>query len=229
MVMERLVLRPDLFLETLAMRFSRSRRVDGLWVGSWFWDKRKDLTGLDRIEEALGLIKRHDPLRYDRLRRDLERIWVTPLPGNWGEYRDALRMCALDERYVLAKGTRPEQIASTIVHEATHARLLRCGIGYETSLRARVEAVCFRRQRAFATRLPTGGPTQEDAERRLTGYPVEFWSDASLRQRHDQGAADALRYLGRSEFFIRTAFRARDLVWRLRTFARHLKHPFHTR
>jgi len=227
--MPRLSVRLDVLLDRIGLCMSRGHRIDGLWVGCLTSDKEKRLMAFDPVEEALGLIKRHDPLRYDRLRRDLERIWVFLLAGNWGEYRHPLRMCVLDERVVLDEATRSEQIASTIVHEATHARLMRRGIGYEGALRARIEAVCFRRQRAFAARLPPGGPAQEDAQRRLTGYPEEFWSDASFRERRDQGAAEVFHYLGMSETFTRNAFRLAALVRRVGDFIERLKPPFRRR
>ena len=44
---------------------STSRRIDGLWVGS-FAAEKPDLT-LDRVADALALIKQLDPLRYIRL------------------------------------------------------------------------------------------------------------------------------------------------------------------
>ena len=202
---------------------SHSRRIDGLWVGCWVRDDKSPSDALDRVEEALGLIKLHDRRRYDRLRRDLDRIWVNLLPGNLGEFNHTLRMCVLDERFVLAEATRPEQIASTIVHEATHARLMRCGIGYEEALRARVEAVCFHRQRAFAARLPAGEQVRDEAERRLTGYPPAFWTDEGLDDRHNRDGAEALRYLGVPEFLIRFFFRVRALLMLVRRFARRLK------
>ncbi|HLY44435.1 MAG TPA: hypothetical protein VKQ73_02555 [Stellaceae bacterium] len=191
---------------------SHSRRIDGLWVGYWVGDNKNPSAALDRVETALGLIKLYDPVRYRHLVRDLERIWVTLLPASRAQFRRALKMCVLDERYVLAETTQPEQIASTIVHEATHARLIGCGIGYQPEMRARVEAACFRRQRVFAARLPNGDQAREEAERRLTGYPSEFWTDASFDDRHEQGMVDGLRYLGASERLIRAALRLHALL-----------------
>jgi hypothetical protein len=219
---QRVAIRPNVLLDRLGLWMSHSRRIDGLWVGCWTSDGEKRLMAFGRVGEALSLIKQYDPLRYDRLRRDLDRIWVFLLPGNWGEYRHALKMCVLDERFVLSETTRPEQIASTIVHEATHARLMCGGIGYEAASRARVEAVCFRRQRAFAARLPAGEPAREEAERSLTGYPSKFWTDEAFRERNDQGAAEAFRYLGMSEFFIRTAFCLRAPLRRIHNLVRRL-------
>ena len=73
----------------------------------------------------------------------------------------------LDVPFVVADATEPELIASVIVHEATHARLRRHGIGYEEPIRARVEAACIRRQIAFTRRLPHGDHARAAAERNL--------------------------------------------------------------
>ena len=80
-----------------------------------------------------------------RIRRDLKRIWVFLVPDGLAEYKHALGACVLDERFVTNPETTIERIASVIVHEATHARMERCGIGYAEDQRARIEAVCFRR------------------------------------------------------------------------------------
>jgi hypothetical protein len=71
-----------------------------------------------------------------------------------GEYKRSLKACILDERYLADSATSVGEIASTIVYEATHARLERYGIGYKEELRGRIEAICFRRELAFAVRLP---------------------------------------------------------------------------
>ena len=193
--------------DRLALRMSHSRCIDGLWIGCWVSDEKKSSLALDRVEQALSLIKLHDPLRYQRLRHDFERIWVNLLFGNWGEFRSTLKICVLDERFVLGEATRSEQIAATIVHEATHARLIRCGIGYEAALRARVEAICFRRERAFAARLPDSEIMRDEAERRLSGYPRDYWTDEALRDRHERESAEALRYIGAPELLIRLGIR----------------------
>jgi hypothetical protein len=78
---------------------------------------------LRRVEDALRLIKTFDPLRYKRIGRDLERVWVLVLPGDLGNFDASIKTCKLDTRFILADTSSPEVIASTIVHEATHARL----------------------------------------------------------------------------------------------------------
>lgn len=60
-------------------------------------------------------------VRWTGIVRELERIWVSLSFDGLGEYNHALKARILDERYVAAPATTLEQIASTIVHEATHA------------------------------------------------------------------------------------------------------------
>src|SRR2546427_9194317 len=45
--------------------------------------------------------------------------------------------------------TSAARLASTLVHEATHARLDRLGFRYAAERRARIEGICFRREIAF--------------------------------------------------------------------------------
>jgi len=151
--------------------------------------------------------------------QDLERVWVTPLPGPVGCFDHSLGACELDPRFVLAETTSPEMIAATIVHEATHARLHRRGIGYEEDLRGRVEAVCVRRQLAFAARLPNGEQVREQAERDLEWYSTRgLWTNQALIERRRSGEIELLRYLGFPDWLIR----ATPAVQRVSRFARGL-------
>src|SRR5437868_5600257 len=151
-------------IDRLELWFSTARNIDGLWVGTM---EDKPWPGLRRVEEALRLIKDHDPLHYSRVTHYLERIWVHLLTGNAAQYERSLKACMLDERYVLQEAATIEWIASTIVHEATHARLEQWGVIYEEKKRARIEAICIRRERNFLTKLPQSEALQEDAARRL--------------------------------------------------------------
>src|SRR5262245_56552787 len=101
---------------TLRDRFglwlSISRRIDGLWVGTHESGNKTEAV-FCRVEEALNLIKTYDRIRYERLRRDLERVWVVVLVGALGSYNERLRACQLDPRHVLAEDSSPEVIAAT--------------------------------------------------------------------------------------------------------------------
>jgi hypothetical protein len=149
------------------------------------------------VEQALSLIKQFDRRRYNRLIRDLERIWVNPLAWSIAAFEASLNACELDTRYVLADTTPVEMLAACIVHEATHARLWRCGIGYpeEEKLRQRVEAVCFRQELAFSAKLPDGAYLREAAEHGLA-TPPEYWRDESFDERLIAGSDETFRYLG---------------------------------
>jgi hypothetical protein len=205
-------------LDRIGLALSTARYVDGLWVGSWLTP-----ADLGRIEEALLLIKQHSRIHYSGVVRDLARIWVLLLPHRGGRYDESLGACMLDGRYV-ANATL-EQIASTIVHEATHARLARCGIRYEENLRSRIEAVCIRRELAFVAKLPDGAELHGKTMRKLEwcSANTEWFSNEQLRERRRQGYIDALRYIEAPEWFIRIASRIGAVTARLRRLSRSTK------
>jgi hypothetical protein len=213
------VARPRLVIRIL-LWLSTSKQIDGLWVGA---ATHAGEIALDRVVEALGLIKTHDRHRYNRLLRDLERIWVQVIPGGLASFTPSLWCCDLDPRFVLAPTSTPEIIAAAIVHEGTHARFWRCGIGYEEGQRHRVEAACLRRELAFAARLPNGTQARENAERCLTEYPPSFWTDAAFSERSLDNEIQAVRYLGMPDWVVRLVLAARDLRLGLRRFANRLR------
>ncbi len=186
-------------VDRLELWLSTSRKVDGLWVGTM---ESKPWPGLRRVEDALRLIKDQDPLHYFRVVHNLARIWVRLLPSYRAHYDRTLDACVIDERF-LETVTR-EQIASTIVHEATHARLDRWGIRYEEKDRSRIEAICLRRELNFLTKLSDCEPLQEEIVRTLEwcASDKDCLSDASFRERQDQGSAETLRYLGTPDWII---------------------------
>lgn len=181
-------------IDRLRLRFSTSRLADGLWIDVW----NNDPPPLHRIEEALRLIKQHDSLHYSRIVNNLDRIRVDLLPDAAAHYDRSLNACAMDERFVLLESTTLERIASTIVHEATHARLERWGVVYDEKKRPRIEAISLRRELSFAASLPNSEPLQEEIRSTLEWCASDhnFFSDESFQQREEQGQFDTLRYLG---------------------------------
>jgi hypothetical protein len=178
----------------IMLRFSKSRYLDGLWIGTWEMEAEPILR---RIEEALLLIKRYDRIRYDRLPRDLDRVWVLLLPSSVAIFEYAIYTCEIDTRYCLAETTTPELLASVIVHEATHARLWRRGIRYEEAQRPRIEEICVRREIAFAAKLPNGETVRDQAERTLALCATSaYWTSAAFRERYIEGGVEILRYMG---------------------------------
>jgi hypothetical protein len=131
-------------------------------------------------------------------------VWVRLLPTANACYHRALSACELDLRFVLRETTIPEEIASAIVHEATHSRRERWGIDYDEQQRSRIEVVCLRRELDFLAKLPDSEPLREQVAATLKWCVSnnEFFSSANLRQRHHQGSVEVLRHLGTPEWLI---------------------------
>ncbi len=198
--------------ERLLLRFSKGRIVDGLWIGT---PESNPDDILHRVAQALLLIKTYDPCRYDRLRRDLVRIWVRLLSGEMGCFNRRLRACELDPRFVLQSSVTPSEIAAVITHEAAHARLDQCGIHYTEDKRHRIEYVCHRQEIAFAKRLPDATAVRQRAER-LLSMPPEFWDDTTWDESIEENIK-ALRYLGVPEWLLSVFRTGRVLIRKVRT------------
>jgi hypothetical protein len=180
---------------------------------------------LERVELALALIRDHDARRYRAIRRCLSRIWVRLLPGPCASFSAAAKACQLDTRYVADPAVTPEELATSIVHEAAHARIDRC-VPYRADLRHRIEAACRREELAFARRLPAGAAIAERTEAWLAAPPsTDFWSDAAFRDRWLEGSLENLRHAGLPEWLLRglrrshalaSAVRKRYAAWQMR-------------
>jgi len=188
---------------------SSGKDIDGLWVGTESEAERV----MPRVEAALGLIKACDRQRYDRIVADLDRVWVRLLTTGVAQFSPAWQACLLDERFVLGEPTETIHIAAAIVHEATHARLWRYGFGYDEEVRQRVEAVCVRREVAFANKLPgaDGDCIRAVAEEELA-LPPSYSTNAAAQKRHHEGSIQALQHLG-DNWFARALLAL--LKWRL--------------
>jgi hypothetical protein len=178
----------------------------------------KPQPGLRRVEDALRLIKDHDPLHYSRIISNLERIWVDLLPNARAIYEPSLNACKLDERFVLLETTTLPQIASSIVHEATHARLERWGISYDDEkARPRIEAICLRRELNFVGKLPQAEPLREEIARTLEWCIGDhnYFSNINLWQMTDQGNIEVLRHLGTPDWIVSVVLKVRTIRTRM--------------
>jgi hypothetical protein len=70
-----------------------------------------------------------------------------------GAYVPLFRVALVDPRHVLDPSVSTADLAKTILHEATHARLHQRRAFKASSVRSRVEALCDRTERAFELRL----------------------------------------------------------------------------
>lgn len=181
-----------------AVRFFPSVGVDGFDVVDW-GDAGLALPQLvGRVEEALRLIKEHEPRRYERLTRDVKRFLITNVAG--AEYIHAIHACMLSRGYLLDWST--EQVAMTIVHEGTHARLNAWGIRYDIPLRERIERACVREEIAFAGKLTNGSNLIEHAVAKLDR---RWWTEEEEFERRLR----QLEQLGRPRWYLRLY----ALVW----------------
>ncbi|MDP9091321.1 MAG: hypothetical protein M3O26_21620 [Pseudomonadota bacterium] len=207
---------PRIIDKLMLVLSASARHVDGIWIGSY-----RTSENLTRVEHALLLVKQHSPLHYSRITSELERVWISLIPDGLAQYNRSLKACVLDERFVADSATTIERIASAIVHEATHARIERCGIGYDEDQRTRIEAICFRRELALAVRLPDSAALQQHIAEYLDWYPAnpDYFRDAHFREREGNGEIVILRQIGAPDWLIRAHPTLKSIIgWARRLF-----------
>jgi hypothetical protein len=146
----------------LAIRMSPRASIEGFEVAQLAGNDPSEVL-FGKVRTALGIISRSDPRRFKRLQQDVRRILLLDAGEAAGMYWHELRACVLDLSYI--REFPPEYIASTLVHEGTHARLRR-RFRYPPQLRKRIEALCISQEIRFASRLPGAAELIQDAERR---------------------------------------------------------------
>jgi len=196
--------------EKCLMRVSYSRHVDGLWLGSLGGKGDEHL--LCRVEDALTLIKNFDPLRYARIRRDVERIWINQRIGAIGTFNFTLKLCYLDRKFVETSAV--ESIASTIVHEATHGHPCLRKFGYPEALRYRIEQICMKQELAFACLLPDSKLLREQIGRSLAMDP-SYWLEKEFAARRPVQELEAARAAGIPDWLTKSILRTRNFCWRI--------------
>src|SRR6202034_2952880 len=95
--------RPSL-MTRLLLRMSVGRCVDGLWIGCY--DNDHSEASLRRVEEALHLIKTYDRRRYERLIRDLKRVWVVVIIGGVAQFDHSIWACMTRDMFLMKQSLR---------------------------------------------------------------------------------------------------------------------------
>ncbi len=181
-------------------RFSPKRNIHGIASAVWVVAAKADREVVfHKLEEALHLIKEYSPVRFTQLCGDVDRILIAGDPTFWGRYVRELRLIEIYDGYAVAPETSPEQLASTLIHEAQHARLFRLGFGYAEQMRGRIERLCFMAERNFAHRIPNGSKIAESAEDWMSADSDTHFSNKARRRRKQ----DALRELGCPEWIVK--------------------------
>ena len=144
---------------------------------------------LQRLDDALALIERHQPWRLRHLRRDLRFILVVRYPCR-GAYLTAERACVSELTFLARTDITAAPVASSIVHEGMHARMHAMGVRPYSHDAAREERICRRAELDFGRSLPPalGAPVVERALASLAladdeVAPAIDWTEA-LRQQN---------------------------------------------
>ena len=142
---------------------------------------------LSRLDEALGLIERHQPRRLRHLRRDLAYFRVERFPCR-GAYFPDERACLTELTFLARRDISAAPVAASIVHEGVHARVDR-RLGRRARDLAREERLCRRAELDFGLSLPPelGAPVVERAGASLDMAdrdvaPAIDWQVALARQ-----------------------------------------------
>jgi hypothetical protein len=148
-----------------------------------------------RADAILALVRTVQPWRYAHLRRDLGGILVERFPCRAAYLRET-RTCLLELTFMANESFSDAQVAASLVHEGTHARLDRLCERYGvTSFEedpARHERICRRAELSFGLAVPDGGPVVARALESLAMAdeevaPAVDWNEAFRRV----AAADA--------------------------------------
>ncbi|WP_420130596.1 hypothetical protein [Longimicrobium sp.] len=173
--------------EAILRAQSERRRIHGIDV--WLINDRQFATSDElfaKIAASLQLVADHAPWRLKAMRRDFARIFMHRQDGVRAMF-DLMRNCSLDTYFVATFAA--EQVASSIVHEAVHARL-RNGRTIPRDLIAWEERLCRKAELAFGLRIPDGTAVVERARAALalSDHDVApLAGDIQLRQRRPRG------------------------------------------
>ena len=192
----------------LARRFQRAlllrvfnsavrRRIYGLSVGVAKGTLGSE-SAFQRIGAGLALLAEHRPSTIAHLRRDALGIliWDRRAAAGVGSWHYGVKLLMVEASFLCNRETTPAHVATLLVHEATHARL--CRFGYAPENRHRVEAICFRRERAFVRKLPHSRELLEEIEAQLQRDP-SYWTQNAHAHRvvEELATASMFRWLVR--------------------------------
>jgi hypothetical protein len=118
---------------------------------------------LDRLGQALDLIATYTPRRFRRLKQDFAGIVVRRFACR-GAFLQPERECLVELTFTVNSRHTIAEIAASMVHEATHARVARmCGGPLPQEQRAREERLCRKAELEFGQALPDGAVVVERA------------------------------------------------------------------
>lgn len=140
---------------------------------------------LERLGLALHLIHSHAPRLLRRMRQDITGFLVQRFPCR-GAFLHERRECLVELTFTVNPRHTIAEIAASIVHEATHARVARMCGSLPQAMRAREERLCRKAELAFGRRLPDGDVVVERARVALLMgdeevAPAVDWAEGAQR------------------------------------------------
>lgn len=108
---------------------------------------------LQRFDDALELIERHQPWRLRHMRRDLRYFLIIRYPCR-GAYLPAEQACVTELTFLARTDISPAPVASSIIHEGMHARMHAMGVQPYSHDAAREERICRHAELDFGRALP---------------------------------------------------------------------------
>jgi hypothetical protein len=146
-----------------------------------------------RLAGALDLIATYAPRCYRRLHTDLAGILVERFACR-GAFFPLSRECLVELTFTVNPQVSLPEIAASIVHEATHARVAHCCGSLPPEHRAREERLCRRAELDFGLALPDGAVVVRRAQDSLAMTEEEVapaidWREAARRVAEVDAAA----------------------------------------
>jgi hypothetical protein len=140
---------------------------------------------LERLTAALDLIAVYAPRRYRRLRRDVAGFMVQRFACRGAFFPDS-RECLVELTFTVNPRHGLPEIAASILHEATHARVARMCRTRAPDRPAREERLCRRAELELGLALADGGVIVQRARDALAladreVAPAVDWGEAARR------------------------------------------------
>lgn len=128
-----------------------------------------------RVTEAIGLLESSNEVLYRRVRRFIKQIVIWP-----GPYSAAVRPGTVQLSTTHIEPGDTLELASVIVHEATHLEIAAWRIPYAGRNQGRIERLCVKEQAHFLRKIGGRGTTMADIfEERLA---TEWWTPEAHRR-----------------------------------------------
>jgi hypothetical protein len=140
---------------------------------------------IERLTAALDLIAAYAPRRYRRLRQDFSGLLVQRFACRGAFFPDS-RECLVELTFTVNPRHALPEIAASILHEATHARVARMCRTRAPDQAAREERLCRRAELEFGLAVPDGAVVVQRARDSLAladqaVAPAIDWAVAARR------------------------------------------------